>query len=271
MRHRSLLLAAALPSLAACGAPPPPEVAEPIPVVDTDGAAPPAPIAEGPLAEVPPGSLEGTYRIDQGMNPDGSRYQGAVAIQREGDVYRLAWQVGDNAFGGVGIHVDDRLLVGWGPPDSHGVVAYRVDGGKLEGRWASVGSGGTLGVEDLSGAPGLTGRYDIVASRSPGGGSYAGTVDMRPSGDSLLLEWQLSSESYRGVGILDGDMLAVGWGNGDVGVVIYRITGRTLDGRWAAPTGGPLGREVLVPGADDRPSARSGAPGAHRGSALAGG
>jgi hypothetical protein len=254
VRARTLIRAAA-PGLvamgawlSACSAPPASPPAEPIAIV---GATDPA-VASVASEAAAPGpvlaadDLEGSYRITLGANPDGGRYSGDVEIRRTGEAYRLAWRIEDQAFGGVAIRAGDLLGVGWGSPDSHGVVVYRVRGGALEGTWASAVSGEALGEEDLEGPPGLRGTYDIVRSKTPEGGSYQGTVDIRPQGDTYLLRWSLTGESYEGVGILEGDTLVVGWGRGDVGAVAYRIHGAELSGPWAAPGGGGLGRESLA-------------------------
>jgi hypothetical protein len=192
------------------------------------------------------GGLSGTYAIVSSANPGGgAAYTGNVTITRSGEVYRLDWSIpGSPPYFGVGLEVSGWLAVGWGSGSS-GVVVYRVSGGQLSGKWASIGSGPTPGIEDLSGPAGVNGTYQIVRAQNPQGAGYTGSVSIAPNGQTHTLSWTLPHESYAGVGILRGDVLAVGWGGGGTGVVAYKVNGRRLEGVWADPRGGSLGSEVL--------------------------
>lgn len=189
------------------------------------------------------------YEIVSSSNPGGGNaYQGQVAVRKQGDVFDLHWTIQSTPpYRGVGIQEGNVLAVGWGTGSGHGVVVYRIQGGTLRGRWASPATQGRVGTEDLQGPPGLKGTYQIVASQSPiGGGSYTGTVTIEPTGDTYRLQWQLPRESYGGVGIRRGDVLAVGWGSGKgAGVVAYTVRPDGYDGVWATPGGQRLGTEVL--------------------------
>ena len=100
----------------------------------------------------------------------------------------------------------------------------------------------------------VVGRWRITSASNPGGGStYRGSVDIgAASQDVATLTWQIpNSPPYSGTALLDvddeQDVLGVGWGTGsNHGVVVYRIDGGTLRGRWAgAQTQGSYGTEVL--------------------------
>jgi hypothetical protein len=80
----------------------------------------------------PVASLAGNYRA-AGRNPDGSRYNGSVAIREEGSAYRLSWQVGRTAYKGVGSLSGNVLVVDWG--SSTPVVYAVADDGTLKGLW----------------------------------------------------------------------------------------------------------------------------------------
>jgi hypothetical protein len=192
------------------------------------------------------GGLSGNYAIVSSANPGGgAAYTGTVQISRVGEVYQLAWSIpGTPPYRGVGIEMDGVLAVGWSSGGSPGVVVYRVTGGQLAGKWAA-GSGGGLGTENLSGPPGLSGGYQITSAQNPKGGSYTGNVSIGKNGDTHALSWTLPNESYTGIGILRGQVLAVGWGAGGTGVVSYQVNGSRLDGVWADARGGALGSEVL--------------------------
>ncbi len=198
------------------------------------------------VATPDPDGIAGTYRIASASNPGGGSYTGSVAITRSGDVYHLGWTIsGSTAYAGVALHVGSVLGVGWGVGGAPGVVVYKVDGGKLDGKWAS-GSGNGVGTEVLDGPPGLSGTYKITTGKNPNGSSYTGSVKITHKGNTYALAWTIPGTSYTGVGILKDKVLSVGWGQGATpGVVAYAVSGTTLDGVWANPSDTRLGKERL--------------------------
>ena len=193
----------------------------------------------------------GSYRIAAATDPGGGTYTGTVNISAMGDAYRVVWAVaGGGSYEGIGLRIDDALAVGWsGGQARRGVVAYKINGGKLSGRWTLSDMKGAVGTEDLEGAQGLQGSYRIVRSTVPSAArGYAGTVNISRNGDTYIVEWRLASgESYKGVGVRQGDLLAVGWGTGqsNVAVASYRQKGDGLQGVWAIPGEKLLGSENL--------------------------
>ena len=100
-------------------------------------------------APEPRSDLAGVYRCD-GMNPDGSAYQGVVEISRVQDIFRVRWTLRDNtAVVGVGILSEGVLAVSYfrGAP---AVVVYRIDGSRLIGEWAMGGGDGVISSETLT-------------------------------------------------------------------------------------------------------------------------
>jgi hypothetical protein len=80
---------------------------------------------------------------------------------------------------------------------------------------------------------------------------YRGTLTMRPAGATYLLEWRLTAgESYRGVALLTGNVLASNWVAGKTnGVVVYEIEpgGRILNGTYTSMNNvGVVQRERLT-------------------------
>jgi hypothetical protein len=204
--------------------------------------APPAPIATPD-----PDGVAGQYRIAAAANPGGGAgYTGSVAITRSGDVYHLGWTItGSAGYVGVGLHVGSVLGVGWSTGGAPGVVVYKVNGGRLDGVWAS-GSGTGVGSEVLEGPPGLSGTYKITTGKNPNGSSYTGSVKIAHKSDVYQLAWSIPGTSYAGVGILKDHVLSVGWGQGTPpGVVAYSVSGTRLDGTWANPSDTRLGKERL--------------------------
>lgn len=97
--------------------------------------------------------------------------------------------------------------------------------------------------------PDITGRYKCEGA-SPGGQAYRGTVEISKKGDTYALKWAFGpGETYQGVGILEGNVLAVSYsGTGFTGVVVYKVEkGPKLVGRWAFAGGkGTVQTETLT-------------------------
>jgi hypothetical protein len=87
-----------------------------------------------------PEGLEGTFAAE-GMFADRVRtYKGTVTIHKEGEGYRVTWNMPTGSYGGLGILDGDTLTVGWAPNDLRevkGVASYRISNGKLAGKWIS--------------------------------------------------------------------------------------------------------------------------------------
>lgn len=200
----------------------------------------------GALAEL---GLAGTYAITKGENPGGKgSYSGQVKVAPNGSVHELQWFIGGKlAYSGVGLAAGNILGVGWGIGGTYGVVVYKLRGGKLEGVWAGGGSG-AVGTEVLSGASGLSGSYQVLEGKTPSGAKYTGNVTITKTADQLYaVDWRLSNGSYTGVGILEDDVLVVGYGSGGqgAGVVSYRVASGAWTGRWASPGSASFGYENL--------------------------
>jgi hypothetical protein len=81
---------------------------------------------------------EGSYSFT-GRNTNGTRYRGTVNIARQGDRYRLNWQVGTTSYQGVGALEGNVMIVNWGAQTpviyalgSDGVLRGLWDAGKAE-------------------------------------------------------------------------------------------------------------------------------------------
>ncbi|HEY0077756.1 MAG TPA: hypothetical protein VGB73_03850 [Pyrinomonadaceae bacterium] len=195
--------------------------------------------------------LSGSYRIASSSNPGGGgSYEGKVNIARQGGSWNLVWMIpGSVVYKGVGLQLDDTLAVGWGMGEDYGVAAYRIAAGRLDGIWTSADERGAVGAEVLEGSANLNGTYRIVKGLSANGERrYSGTVSITPKGEVYSVKWRLTQETYDGVGIRQGNLFIVGWGQAGkgAGVVAYRIAPRALQGRWATPEDTRLGTENLV-------------------------
>jgi len=228
------------------GTPPPapaprPAAAPTLPPVPTPG-----PTATGAAQTLP---FAGHFAIEHSTNPGQARgYHGTVQIAHHGGFFQITWSIpGSPTYRGIGLADGDLLGVGWAASGRYGVTVYDVDGGKLSGRWVTNSTKSGLGAEVLQGPAGLTGRYRIVSAHAPGSTqAYTGVVDIRPTGATYQLRWQVGKQTIRGVGILKGHTLAAGWGPQGA-VVLYERSGQRLEGTWAPAGGKVLGTEVLRP------------------------
>ncbi|MBL8957959.1 MAG: hypothetical protein JNK82_44700 [Myxococcaceae bacterium] len=201
------------------------------------------------LAQKGAADLSGTYAAN-GANPGGEgKYSGEVKLTKSGDTYNVEWALANSPpYKGVALQSGELLGVGWGMGAAFGVVVYKVNGGKLSGRWATASSGPKAGTEELEGPPGLSGTYKITKATTPDGKPYKGEVSITPNGDVYEVTWTLPKEKYSGVAIKQGELLIVGWGAADkaAGVVSYRVGANGMEGVWGAPGSKQLGTEKLL-------------------------
>lgn len=114
---------------------------------------------------------------------------------------------------------------------------------------ACLGLGGAAAAADE-----MVGRYTADGT-TPQGKSYAGDVQIEQLGALHVVLWKLQgSEAYKGVGIRQGDVLGAAYGGPDTkfGLVVYKINGGTLEGRWvdSRDLKSELGLETLQGSAD---------------------
>ncbi len=183
----------------------------------------------------PARQISGVYRVE-GTNPNGTTYDGMLAITPEDRNVRLTWWIGTDVFTGVGEFAGRMLVVNWG--DKHPVVYSFTGAETLDGEWADGSASEKLTLYSRT-APveveGLTGNYS-VAGRNPDGTTYDGTVVLTQQGRTFTLIWTVGTDSYRGVGELDGNVLTVDWG--DKTPVVYAVMADGhLKGLWAAGRG----------------------------------
>ena len=185
--------------------------------------------------------LAGIYRVS-GTNPNGSQYQGMVALSQKGDQFNLTWWIGRQVFHGTGHFAGKMLVVNWG--DKTPVIYSFGDGGALDGEWAD-GSASEQLFPVASAAPEIMslqpGTYK-AEGRNANGTSYEGTVAITKHGNIYQLRWNVGSTSYKGSGTLEKNLLIVNWGSSTP--VVYALAeDGTLSGLWEAGRG----EETLTP------------------------
>jgi hypothetical protein len=94
----------------------------------------------------------------------------------------------------------------------------------------------------------LSGVYECRGTGADGR-PYRGAVVIEPDGSRFLVQWYIAAQlTAVGLGIREGDMLAVSFFSADAGgVVLYRINGGRLVGHWSAPlSNGQIFEETLT-------------------------
>lgn len=81
----------------------------------------------------------------------------------------------------------------------------------------------------------VAGSYSITG-KNPSGQSYDGALTIKKQDQVYQFSWSVAGSSYDGVGVRDGNLIAVGYGAGEngkgCGAAIYRRTGeKTMEGR----------------------------------------
>jgi hypothetical protein len=176
-------------------------------------------------------NIAGKYTIT-GTNPNGTMYRGALEVIEHGEVYQFRWNAG-NQYDGVGVVNGDVVAVAFanGPNGTGcGVVDYNIQGdGSLVGRWGYWGKdeAGTENATRTSGS-GLEGEYD-GSGKNPNGTTYKVKITVEPAGNLYRFVW---SNNNDGVGIKQGDNVAVGIGGTRCGFVAYEIKSDGLEGIW---------------------------------------
>lgn len=100
----------------------------------------------------------------------------------------------------------------------------------------------------LAFAGSITGDYRCEGDAG-GGHKYAGTVSISQKGDVYMVVWKLAhNETYAGIGILQGDVLAVSYYGNMTGVVAYKVeSDNKLVGKWTMVKGdGEVRTETLT-------------------------
>ena len=213
----------------------------------TSAVAPSAQPDPGGGVAAPP-ELDGTWRIHSAADPNGKKYSGNVQIARTGEAWEMVWRLADgSAQSGIAMDLGNgSYAAGFGGTQAFGVVVYEVASGTLTGKWAQQGIR-QVGVENLSGPPGLSGNYTIILAKTPTGGTYTGSVRITPNGQVYDLAWVIGGQTQRGVAILEGSKLIAGWGmDKGAGVIRYkRVTPTRLEAIWAPTGSARTGTEIL--------------------------
>jgi hypothetical protein len=135
-------------------------------------------------AQAPQPELSGVYRCN-GMNPDGTAYQGVVEISKLRNTFRVRWTMDDGSIMGVGIFSNGIFAVSYfgGAP---AVVVYRPDGMNLVGEWTMGGIEGAVYRETLTKTDGVAPPVPAPGPREPGPRRREREQDNQPRGGIRL-------------------------------------------------------------------------------------
>jgi hypothetical protein len=93
----------------------------------------------------------------------------------------------------------------------------------------------------------IAGTYFCEGTNSDGS-AYHGVVTIARRADAYYLRWELQpAVSAFGVGLREGDTLGVSYYGPNTGIIVYRIEGERLIGRWTVPGANDLASETLTP------------------------
>jgi hypothetical protein len=196
-------------------------------------------------APKPPPDIAGKYNV-VGSNPDGGAYKGTLEIIPHGDVYQFRWNAGTQ-YDGVGVANGSVVAVAFanGPNGKGcGVVDYEIAGdGSLDGKWGYWGMN-DMGTEKAArtAGSGLAGDYDATG-KNPDGKEYKAKLTVEPAGNLYRFVW---SNNTDGVGIKQGNNVAVGIGGSRCGFVTYEIKPNGLEGIWGGYGSDKTGTETAT-------------------------
>jgi len=77
-------------------------------------------------------NLTGSY-ASNGLNSDGSSYQGTAAIVEKGNEVSLTWSIGGQTYQGQGVREGLVVVIDWG--SAHPIVYVVMPNGNLHGTW----------------------------------------------------------------------------------------------------------------------------------------
>jgi hypothetical protein len=197
--------------------------------------------------------LAGLWRIKEAANLVGEAYDGAVEMRvSSSGVVEMEWRDRRRRIvqTGVGLVEEGHLLAAWGTTPDYGFCLYKLlPEGRMEARWTMAGAAGRIATESASGGiPGkLEGKYNVRGTNNTGG-EYTGSLSITKLGETYAATWSVPEGSYHGIGLRQGDYLAIAWSLQDgapYGPVDYKLEGDTAQGRWTMINQTQLSFEIL--------------------------
>ena len=121
------------------------------------------------------------------------------------------------------------ILVGLGCSQSDNKPANTSNSSSNDGK---SNSNSTISTSKNSGD--VAGSYAITG-KNPSGQAYNGDLTIKKQDSVYQFSWSVAGSNFDGVGVRDGDLIAVGYGAGDngkgCGAAIYKIGDKVLQGK----------------------------------------
>ncbi len=196
--------------------------------------------------EAPPKHLE--FSITKGITPGSdTKYTGAVSFGRE-DVtkaFKVTWKLSDGSTQsgwGVAYPKSGYMAVAYGS-EATGVAIYKLNEKGADARWALAKEEAEVGSYELK--RGQV-KYEYVYKDGT-----PGSIRIEPTEVEGVanVSFKTAAGGYGGIGVTDGDYLAVGAASGtkDFGVVIYHTDqDMNVTGRWIVAGAPAVGTEDLT-------------------------
>jgi hypothetical protein len=195
--------------------------------------------------------LDGIYSL-RGTDMNGNSYGGDLTIQVNNSaaqvadvVYDLSW---DNGAAGTGILINDILAASYGGASCGAVFYVADDAMMLTGIWITLDTKamGSEIASPLAASSSFGGDYSILGTNADGSG-YDGALSIIKQGKVWQLVWNVGSDTYDGIGITNGNVLAAAYGGEGCGVALYSIQPNgDLDGVWGMWGNNNLGAEYAT-------------------------
>jgi hypothetical protein len=195
-------------------------------------------------------ALQGVWEIKSAVTPEGDTLQGGAQMRPEGGIVGIVWSTSKGTNSGVGLLVDGHLYVGRSHSAGYGIAVYRSSRAGLEGIWTFAG-GTSFGTERGRGGSleKAKSRFEVVGT-NPDGTPYVGELILtRLSKENGIFSviWNIGDDRFEGIALHRGNILAVGWGVGEIVEVIdYTISNDSAIGPTATTGQSSAGTEHLV-------------------------
>jgi hypothetical protein len=148
-----------------------------------------------------------------GLDVDGKAYTATLDIGFVDGAAMVEWLSSDEPpRTGYGLQLGHVVgIVAAEMGRGQGIALYRLKAGKLDGILSSVGQhAGVTAKEVLSGPSNLGGTYALAGTNADGS-TYTGSVTIKLTGATYVVDWSLPGLHFTGRGVRFGDTLVVAY------------------------------------------------------------
>ena len=69
---------------------------------------------------------------------EGEAYSGKLDLTEHGDVYEALWEIDGSEIPGMGIRIENVLVLGYGQGSIVGVAVYDITSSRIDGEWTAT-------------------------------------------------------------------------------------------------------------------------------------